>query len=761
VDFARDVQPVFARACIPCHGAQKQQSSFRLDDQAAALKGGDLGADILPGRSGDSPLIHYVAGLRPDLRMPPRGPRLAPEEIGLLRAWIDQGARWPDAPDRGSPASRATWWSLRPLVRPVVPSPKADATWLYNPVDAFILTRLQAKGLRLCGPADRRTLIRRLFFDLIGLPPSPGEIEAFVSDTDPLAYEKLVDRLLASPQYGERWARHWLDVVHYGETHGYDKDKPRPNAWPYRDYVIRALNDDRPYRRFVQEQVAGDVLFPESRDGIEALGFLAAGPWDFIGHAEVPESKIDGRVARHLDRDDMVSNTISTFTSLTVHCAQCHDHKFDPISQEDYYCLQAVFAALDRADRTYDIKPAVAQRRAVLLAQQRAWLSLALAGVLALDWQQAPWGQWAVSVSRLTAIQRDLGQLPAPHLVYAGTIYHGTGPFRGTGPDGGRPRVIRLLRRGDVTQPGKEVGPGALSAVHDLPARFTVPPNAPEGARRAALAAWLTDPHNPLPWRSLVNRVWLYHFGRGIADSPNDLGRMGRLPTHPELLDWLAVEFRDSGQSLKRLHRLLVTSATYRQSSAENPQARAVDGENTLYWRANRRRLEAEAVRDSVLQVAGQLDVRMFGPSFQDFKIDKPEHSPHYEYEQYDVEDPRCHRRSVYRFLVRSRPQPFMGALDCADPSMLVDKRNETVTPLQALALLNDQLTVVLAGHFAARVSQEGSKPADRIRTAFQLALGRPPGPDEQRALEDYAGTFGLANTCRVILNLNEFVFVD
>ncbi len=964
VDYARDVQPIFARACYRCHGPKKQKSGYRLDVRDAALKGGDIGRAIVAGNSAASPLVRYVAGLDPDLRMPPTGPRLSAEEVRTLRTWIDQGAPWPE--DRSKRAE--TWWSLRPLARPAVPT-ASDAAWVRNPIDAFILATLRAKGLRPSPEADRRTLIRRLSFDLVGLPPAPEEVDAFVTDPDPRAYEKLVERLLASPHYGERWARHWLDVVHFGETHGYDKDKPRPNAWPYRDYVIRAFNTDKPYGRFVQEQLAGDVLFPDTADGIEALGFITAGPWDFIGHAEVPESKIDGQVARHLDRDDMVTNTANTFLSLTVQCAQCHNHKFDPISQEDYYCLQAVFAALDRADKPYDTDPAAAHRRATLLARRRAlehrrealdaklrqlggaelavldqrlravrriapgnarpefgyhsaieptpdrvkWVQVDLgrrvaidrivlvgcfddfnqigagfghpvrfkvevgddsgftagvhvvedqtaadfpnpgtrpralsvgrsaryvrvtatrlaprlndyifalaelsvfdrtgknvalgAKVTALDsiealprWSKqnlvdgitpaytegtgpaavarleaqrrllldrlrdAPLKQEEAEVARgLTEVQHDLAGLPPQHLVYAGTVFTGGGAFSGTGPFGGRPRAIHILSRGDVRKPGKEVGPGALSVVAGLPARFDLPRDRPEGERRAALARWITHPNNPLTWRSIVNRVWLYHFGRGIVDSPNDFGHMGQLPTHPELLDWLAVEFRDRGQSLKQLHRLMVTSATYRQMSTSDPKAAVVDAGNRYYWRAHRRHLEAEEVRDSVLQVSGQLNEALYGPSFQDFVIEKPEHSPHYEYHLHNPEDPRCHRRSIYRFLVRSQQEPLMVALDCADPSMQVDKRNQTITPQHALALLNDPLMVVMARHFAERVAGAGDLAA-QVKRALRLALGRAPTAAELRGLMRYARQYGLANACRVILNLNEFVFVD
>jgi mono/diheme cytochrome c family protein len=735
IDFGRDVRPIFARTCFSCHGPDKQRSGLRLDRKADALKGGDLGKAIVPGKSADSPLVRYVSGVDADLVMPPAPKeRLTAAEVAVLRAWIDQGATWPDD---GSAAKAGTWWSLKPLTKPPIPDLQ---TVVRNPIDAFVLAKLREKGLKPSPEADRRTLIRRAYFDVTGLPPTFAEAEAFAADPDPAAYEKLIDRLLASPRYGERWARHWLDVVHYGETHGYDKDKPRPNAWPYRDYVIHAFNQDKPYSRFVQEQVAGDVLFPDTVDGVEALGFIAAGPWDFIGHAELPETKIDGQVARHLDRDDMVSNTIGTFLSLTVHCAQCHDHKFDPMPQEDYYRLQAVFSALDRADKPYDPDPTVGRRRAEL---ER------LRGLSAV-------GGTAVA----EPVRRGLAALPPPRLVYAGTVHTGSGNFAGTGP-AGVPRTIHVLPRGDVTKPGKEVGPGALSAIPGIKAVFDLPPGHSEGERRAALARWLTDRGNPLVWRSIVNRVWLYHLGRGIVDTPNDFGRMGQSPTHPELLDWLAADFRDNGQSLKKLHRLIMTSAAYRQAPASDSKCEKSDAANAYYWRMTRRKLEAEAVRDSILLAAGKLDLTMGGPSFQDFKVEKPEHSPHYEYHLHDTDDPASHRRSVYRFVVRSKPQPWLAALDCADPSLQVDKRNQTITPQQALAMLNSQFTAAMAKHFAERVEKLAEDTRGRVVAAVRIALSRSPTADELGELTRYAEKHGLANACRVILNLNEFAFVD
>ena len=362
--------------------------------------------------------------------------------------------------------------------------------------------------------------------------------------------------------------------------------------------------------------------------------------------------------------------------------------------------------------------------------------------------------------SELSRVEAELAKVQPDGLVYAGTIHNGSGAFRGTGLDGGKPRPIFVLRRGDVKSPGPEVGPGTLNVLPELPGTFELSAGHTEGDRRAALAHWLTDPRNALCWRAIVNRVWQYHFGRGIVGTPNDFGRMGQLPTHPELLDWLALEFRDSGQSLKALHRLIVTSATYRQASTGDAAAETIDASNALLWRMNRRKLEAEAIRDAALAAAGKLETTMYGPSFQDFVVQHPEHSPHYEYQLQPLEDRRIFRRAVYRFLVRSKPQPFMAVLDCADPSMQVEKRNETLSPLQALALYNNGFMLTMASHLAERVSSAGG-PAEQVSAAFRLALGRGPTADEQSALADHARTFGLPNACRVILNLNEFVFVD
>jgi len=964
VDFEREIAPIFAAKCLPCHGPEKQRSGYRLDVRSTAMTGGETSAPNIRPRDADaSPLIRYVSGADPAMQMPPKGEPLSAAEVALVRRWIDEGAAWPETASV-QVANPLDWWSLKPVVKADPPARDLGA------IDAFISARLAKDGLAMAPEADARTLCRRVTFDLTGLPPSPEETAAFVADPDPDRYEKLVDRLLASPRYGERWARHWLDVVHYADTHGYDKDKPREHAWPYRDYVIRALNEDKPFARFVEEQLAGDALYPGTRDGIEALGFIAAGPWDLIGHEEVSEDKIDGKFARHFDRDDMVGNAIGTFASATVQCAQCHNHKFDPVSQEDYYALQAVFAAVDRADRRYDASPAVAAQRAELAAERAqlgdekraldaAFAQAAGAELTALDrgiaqasregqspefgfhseisldpaeakWVQVDLGashafgsvvlfpcsddfngigdgfgfpeefrieasddpEFArdvielargtaamlgtprtqpvvvetpaamarfvrVTATRLTPRRGDFilalaelevidatgrniasgapvtsldsietaerwrrtnltdGIAPArkPSLeraaqlrterdalrtrvegeaiarrraelddglartdaaiaalaeqlsVYAGTVHTGAGAFVGTGASGGKPREIRVLARGQVTAPGKTVEPAALSVLDPLlPAAFNLPPDAPESARRAALAHWLTDPRNPLTWRSIVNRAWHYHFGRGIVDTPNDFGRMGGKPSHPELLDWLAASFRDDMHgSLKALHRAIVMSAAYRQrSDIANPAAEAIDRDNALLWRGNARKLEAEAVRDAVLSASGSLDLTMGGPGYRDFVIEQPEHSPHYRYDLADPNDATTFRRSVYRFIVRSQMQPFMTALDCADPSMRVDRRNQSTSPNQALAFLNNGFMLAQAARFAERVAREaGDEPAAQVERAMRLALGRAATADERARLTEFVRAHGLANTCRVILNLNEFSFID
>ena len=986
VDFIRDVQPILQQNCYRCHGPEKQKSGLRLDHRSGALHGGDGGPAIVPGKSAESRMIQYVAGLVEDMVMPPPksgATRLSPTQVGLLRAWIDQGARWPVT--ELAESSKSDFWVFRAATPPAVPCPK-NPGWARNEVDRFILDRLEREGLSPAPEADRRTLIRRVSFDLTGLPPTPEEVQSFLADQETDAYERMVDRLLASPRYGERWARHWLDIVHYGETHGYDKDKPRLTAWPYRDYVIRSFNQDKRYARFVAEQIAGDVLFPEDPDGVVATGFLAAGPWDFVGHVELPESKTDGLIARYNDRDDMVMTTMSTFQSLTVHCARCHDHKFDPISQEDYYSLQAVFAGIDRAERSFDPDPAVFGKRkrlqaeidratarkreleAAVLKTSPRILSLADARIQELSKEQAAlakaaatpdspsngyhsgiastpdtlkwvqvdlgaeipidqirliparptdfpdspgfgfptrfrvevasdtnfekpillldhtgkdfqnpgdepvaipaegkmaravrvtatrlWertsdyvfalaelqvmsrgqnaalgktvtaldsiesGRWAKAFladgfgsrkrldpaggstaatgierraalaneleqlqaerkqlldrvvaapvraeleqteARLDELKQALAALPRPQKVFAAAHdFEATGSFH----PAKEPRPVAVLRRGDVKQPIHLAVPGALSCLPGLPSRFALENPADEGSRRAALAKWIIAPENLLTRRSIVNRIWQEHFGRGLVDTPNDFGHMGSRPSHPELLDWLAFWFAAHGESMKALHRLLLTSATYRQAVTSNPESAKVDADNRLLWRMNRSRLDAESLHDSILYVAGRLDLTEGGPSVQQFFF-KDDHSPVYDYTRFDVDRPEARRRSVYRFIVRSVPDPWMESLDCPDASLLAPKREATVTALQALSLWNDPFVLRQCAACAQRLGQASPDPGTEVELLCQLAWSRPPKAGERAELMAYTREHGLANLCRVILNSSEFMFVE
>ena len=818
VSFQHDIRPILEQRCQVCHGSDAGQGGLSLAGYGDLLKGGQAGPAAVPGAPERSLLVRQISGAPPN--MPKAGPPLSAEQVELIRLWITQGAK-NDTPSDAD----TTWWSFRRLEHPEVPSTpkdgdsrKFESSWSQTPIDRFILAKLNEKGLTPSAEADRRSLIRRLTYDLHGLPPTPDQIDRFLHDRSPDAYENLVDRLLASPRYGERWGRHWLDVVHYGESHGFDKDKARRNAWPYRDYVIRSFNDDKPYARFVREQLAADVLYTDDPGLTPAVGFIAAGPWDYVGHAELREGTHDKRVTRNLDRDDMVMATMSTFASLTVHCARCHDHKFDPIKQEDYYSLQAVFAGVDRADRPFDLDPELHQKRLRLL-QERKRIEVELQPLLAatekitsdeieklgaqikvlneqktdlvaqvgeidtaerkvrrdeLGKQSSELNEQRTRLRRalldaktrtrletleeqLEAVDESIGGLPEPQTVYAAASY-----FKRLGKftPAWQPRPVRLLHRGDVESPGPLAVAGAISAVDWLNPRFSISDANNEGARRAALAEWITDLRNPLAWRSIVNRVWHYHFGVGLVDTPNDFGRMGSRPTHPRLLDWLAVEFRDNGGSFKKLHKSIVTSAVYKQSSKGDADKARIDAQNRYLWRMNRRRLDAESVRDSALLISGKLDLTMGGPSAEHFFF-KDDHSPIYDYARFDIDQPESHRRAVYRFIVRSVPDPFMESLDCPDPSLLTPKRNSTLTAIQALALLNDPFIVRQAEHLAERLCRLRSGLGGQIGQAYLLALGRKPRAEERRTLVSYAEKHGLENVCRLILNSNEFMFVD
>jgi mono/diheme cytochrome c family protein len=963
--FEEKVHPVLKRHCYACHShaAKKMKGGLALDSKSGWEAGGESGPAVVPGKPDESLLVKAVRYGDDRLQMPPKG-KLPAAELELLVEWVRRGA--PDPRKVAPKPGGETWWSLKPLAKPPVPELRNPQSAIRNPIDAFVRAKLAEKGLAMAPEADRRTLIRRLTFDLHGLPPTPEEVATFEADPSPDAYGRLVDRLLASPRYGERWARHWLDVIHFAETHGTEHDLIRPNAWRYRDYVIGRLNADVPYGRFIREQLAADVFSPDEPRLTAALGFLAAGPWD-QSTADTAPKTFD-----YLDRDDMVTQVMATFASTTVHCARCHDHKFDPIPQEDYYALQAVFAGVGRGDVAYDEDPAVhrkrkkwellaaaadKQDRAVLLGSEaRAiadeWAkgfggaaadwrvlepetflsangatlrrqpdgsflaagaapatdtytlttSLPLRGITAVrlevlpdnslpaggpgraengnlhlsefevllfapgasegkklrvkrataDFDQAGWtvahaidgneqtawgvhpeegkpheavfelaekltvpeggrlavvlrqahgrghtiGRFrlsatgdpparaavvpatvrealAITPDRRTEAQRltlaayavrrraeqEIAALPDPLKVYAASAHFL--PFDKFKP-WPTPKPVHVLKRGDINKPGPLAAPGALTAVAELPGRFALPNPDDEAARRAALADWLADPRNPLTWRSIANRVWQHHFGRGIVDTPNDLGRMGGAPSHPELLDWLACELRDNGQSLKKLHKLIVTSAAYRQAVRPDDRSAKLDADNRLLWRQNRRRLDAESVRDAVLSVSGRLDLTMGGPSVRQFKLSKGNFTtPNVDYAAFDWDSPGAGRRSVYRFIFRTLPDPFLDALDFPDASQLSPTRPFSASALQALALYNNEFVLRHAEHFAARLGKLAADPPGQVREAFRLALLREPTAGELERFAAYTRKHGTAAMCRVLFNSNEFLFVD
>jgi len=761
VDFEKQIRPILERHCVKCHGATTQKSNLRLDVRRAALKGGDNGPVIAPGKSSASELLRRVTSSDPEDRMPPEKPPLDDVDIERLRRWIDAGADWPETDDdrAASHDARRDHWAWQPLSQPVPPDqPEESAGLVRNEIDRFILAKLNEHQLSLSPEADRRTLIRRLSFDLLGLPPAADDIDGFVNDGDPRAVEILVDRMLASPHYGERWAGHWLDIAHYADTHGFERDQRRDNAWPYRDWVIRALNSDLPYDQFLRDQIAGDILRPDDPDAVAATGFLAAGPWDFVGQAETP-SPVLKRQARADDLDDMVTQVMTAACGVTINCARCHDHKLDPISQQEYYSLWAVFAGVKRGDRV--LSAAEQQQlteRKEELEQELSKVRGALTLLEGIGWtpEQGQAGQTQITLlrQRLEDLGRSIETLPAPAKIYAVTTES--------------PPVISLLQRGNPEQPGDVVTPGTISCV-PLPASFGSN-HLTDSERRIALADWIVAPQNPLTARVIVNRLWHHHFGVGLVETPSDFGLGGGLPSHPELLEWLAVRLQQAGWSLKSIHRLICLSATYRQSSSQKPQqhnppretlqrALAVDAGNRLLWRQNPRRLDAESLRDSVLTVSGKLETQMFGPGYRDFDY-REEYAPVYTYITADA--PRLWRRSVYRFIVRTTPNPFLTTLDCPNAANLTPTRNVTTTALQSLALLNHEFMLKQAEYFGLRLAANpDATEHEQVQLAFRLAFGRDPSSAETEAGVTLLESSGAAEFCRALMNANEFVYVD
>lgn len=972
--FDKSVAPLLAGRCLECHNAGELKGKLDLTSKTTAMRGGESGTVIAPGDPDESLLWQYVDGDE----MPPKKP-LSAAEKEILRKWIADGAAWGTDPIDWFAYTTDTragydWWSLQSVRRPRVPrTPEAVTPDMRGAIDAFVADKRREVGLGGSPQTARRVLVRRVTLDLLGLPPSPEEVEAFAADESPDAYDRLVDRLLASPRYGERWGRFWLDVVRFGESDGYEYDRLRPNAWPYRDWVIHALNADLPYDEFVRMQLAGDVLRPGEPDGIVATGFLVAGPHDGLK----PAGDVMRAIMRQDELEDVVGVISQTFLGLTAHCARCHDHKFDPIRQADYYRLTSAIAGYSHGERKTPVgreagtiaaeiaavrgrlrdieepvrKRLLAQRSDKPTAEEAALLPTPLAawdfsrglqdliaaahGTLEGDAQLVDGrvklsgggyvatamldrevrektleaivtldnldqrGGAAISIQRpdgnvfdaivfgeqergrwmagsnsfvrtksfggaeeteatnrpvhMALVYRgdgtiaayrdgqpygkpydsgDLAVYPAGesqvlvglrHSPAGGNRYltgavqraavydralaskevaalaqHGGGPIVTTdevvaalSPSDRQRResllaslaslekrrsriqsqqvytcvpqaaaVGRVLVRGNPQQPAEVVAAGGVATLQGVNADFGLPPDAPEAKRRAKLAEWITDRANPLFARVMVNRLWHYHFGLGLVDTPNDFGFGGSRPTHPQLLDYLADEFVRGGFAVKTMHRAVVTSATYRQASAPNAEALAKDADNRWLWRKSPLRLEAEVVRDAMLVAAGEMNLEMGGPGFQDFRAFV--HRSTQFYEPIDVTGPEVQRRTIYRTWARGGRNPFLDTLDCPDPSTTTPKRSVTTTPLQAMAMWNNAFVLRMADAMAARIEREaGDDLAQRVDRAYWLAVSRRASDEERQAVGGFVQRHGLAALCRVLLNSNEFMYVD
>ncbi len=964
VDFEKEIQPIFAAKCVSCHGAAKSKGDLRLDLKAFALRGGDSGPVIVPGKSSESKLIHLVAGLEAENIMPPTGEKLSEAQIGLLRRWIDDGAAWPEE------AKPAAHWSLQPLREPALPKTKTPAP---GAIDSFVWARLDKAGLRPAPSADRATLIRRLSFDLTGLPPSSAEIADFVNSKAPRAYEELVERLLASPHYGERWGRHWLDVARYTESQGFEYDRLRDNAWHYRDYVVQSFNADKPYDRFMREQIAGDAMQPTTREGLIAASLLVCGPWDQAGSSQANATQ--RAITREDEMEDLIGTVGQGFLGLTVNCARCHAHKFDPISHAEYFRVKAVFDGVKHGERPISDPEEIKTRegRLAVLTQQlaaaqgqvarlesagekralaarpatqapvgpaalvrwdfageaappgelkggaalmggalqlpkegaffqsapiaqdirektlEAWVSLATleqggGAVISLETedgavfdaltfgerQRAKWAAGSENFRRTRDLEappessapgtwlhvaivyraddsialfrngQPYGQAytPGPLQPFAAGKAHIVLGLRHKG--GGRPWLTgaikqaalyeralsndeiaasfraegfsipredilaalsdeqraareaalsevqranqaitalkatnvavsyvgtrvqppptRRLKRGEVTSPDETVTPGALSAIAELNPDFGLSADAPEAQRRLKFSDWVADARNPLPARVMANRVWHYHFGQGLVVTPNDFGVSGARPSHPELLDYLAAKFIAGGWSVKNLHRLIVNTATYKQSSAFDAKAAALDADNQFLWRFAPRRLEAEALRDAMLSVSGQLNLQMGGPSFRAFDALG---FPANVYVPTDKIGPEFNRRTVYRMNVNSGKDPLLDAFDCPDPSVKAPRRGVTTTPLQALGLMNNSFVQRQSKILAERALKEANNDVSgAIQIAYRHALGRAATPAEAARALAAAQERGLPGVCWALLNSTEFVYV-
>jgi hypothetical protein len=771
--FERRIRPLLVENCYECHsaGAKKIGGGLLLDSRAGVTKGGDTGPAIYPGLPEASLLIQAVRHTDPNLTMPPKK-KLSPLEIEHLEQWVRMGVPDPRTNDTVALVKAKSsinwskardWWSFRPLTTGKTPDVKKK-DWPANDVDRFILARLETESLEPVPTADKRVLIRRATYDLAGLPPTPDEVAAFVADSSPNAFAKVVDRLLDSPQYGERWGRHWLDVVRYSDTAGDNSDFPIPQMYRYRDWVIDAFNRDLPYDEFIRKQVAGDLLPANSTEEKHART-IATG---YIANARRFGSRVSD-YPQHLTIEDTIDNLGRSFLGLTVSCARCHDHKFDPIPTADYYALYGIFEStrypwpgIELEKKQRELVPLVlkSEVETALKARSEKQKELdaevkRLEGELKLaDGDDKKKLEKSLASAKKAAEKHSNSALPFEQ-AYAVA----------EGPKAGN-AAIQI--KGDPARPGDVVPRRFLTVLNgnELPADV-------KGSGRLQLANWIADPKNPLTARVMANRIWLQHFGKGIVPTPNDFGKQGKAPTHPELLDWLATRFIDSGWSVKSMHRLIMLSRTYQQSSERSETAVAKDPANDLLSGYPRRRLDAESIRDTLLVLGGNLDS---GPA-------GPHPFPPQEEWNYTQHNPfkavyETKRRSVYLMTQRIQRHPYLAIFDGADPAASTAFRFTSTTPLQALYLLNDSFVHEQSRKFAARLTEASSDNTERLRQAYQLALGRPAEPDELERGRHFIASVSdelrrakipepkiesqaWEAMTRVLFRLNEFVYID
>ena len=842
VSFTRDIQPILQHNCATCHGAIRT-SGLDVRTREGAMRGGDRGAAIVPGKADESRLYRRVAGLEQPA-MPFERTPLTAQQISAIKVWIDQGAHWDlapvstDDPQRADalgalentpvPPAARNYWAFKVPVQAPFP---AVASHSPNPIDRFVEHARREKGLDAAPRADRLTLLRRAYLDLVGLPPSPSEAEAFLRDETPGAWERQIDTLLASPHYGERWGRHWLDVARYADSSGFEHDVDRPNAWRYRDYVIRSFNQDKPYDVFLKEQFAGDELDPKTDEALIATGFLRAGPRVAFREKDNPER-------RYEYLDDLIATTGRGVLGLTVQCARCHNHKFDPIPQRDYYSLVATFfgyvetthplvpptqaEAYERKVRDIEarqslVKAEIKQIEApyVERLRQEAYKKFPEAVQRAIakpESERTPGEQLlaeqvidTVSIrgealdnaltpadaarrkelaDRIAALDKEKPE-PIPvaeiatdgdyrfapngpgdevigcpkcriHDVTTGSFLHG-GAGRYQAPPS------HFLIRGDPNAKGSPMKPGFVTvATYGNPPTETPPADGRTSGRRRALAEWLASPQNPLTARVMVNRIWHHHFGRGIVATLDNFGQMGERPTHPELLDWLAVEFMNRGWSIKQMHRLIMTSEAYRMASVyDSAASREKDPQNQYLWRFRAQRLDAEIVRDSMLAASGGIDLAIGGPPVFPRLPKEVLTSVSFGVWKNEEDGPGVWRRSVYVYRRRGLAFPMFQVFDLPEQNITAGARYVSTVPTQALTLLNNEFVLRQAQLFADRVKQEaGADPAKQIDLAYRIALARPPKPQELALALDAVHKQSLVDVTHVLFNLNEFVYI-